>query len=344
MTMQKIQKLEALLDRFGYETEFKLGFAFYLGGASLVGMPGQPIESILAARRQLAEFDINEEYEELLGPLRDYGIQRLLEELVWRTEADIQPRQVMLPNLSEPISEFFFKNHKLLGDDDARISTMADASGALQRVFEGIGEELRDNDYDLLRAYKAGMCFFNVKAQVDTKATQQITRLVSSMLPPIAKGIELFARQTNYDFDTFTDIQVPLLHFIQPLDEEFARLVWAYQSWVFYRDGAELSEVPSLELGDFMLTCREAAFRFLEQHYQAVYHVAKKGVHDEMFPVLGPNQDERRAILEGIHAAWGYPLLDTKSDLLTTKALIVFAYFCAMCETMIQAQASNRAN
>lgn len=68
--MQKINKLEALLDRFGYETEFKLGFAFYLGGASLVGLPGQPIEGILTARRQLAAFDINEEYEELLGPLR----------------------------------------------------------------------------------------------------------------------------------------------------------------------------------------------------------------------------------------------------------------------------------
>lgn len=67
--MQKINKLEALLDRFDYETEFKLGFAFYLGGASLVGLPGQPVEGILTARRQLADFDIIEEYEELLDPL-----------------------------------------------------------------------------------------------------------------------------------------------------------------------------------------------------------------------------------------------------------------------------------
>lgn len=342
--MQKINKLEALLDRFGYETEFKLGFAFYLGGASLVGLPGQPIEGILTARRQLADFDINEEYEELLGPLRDYGIQCLLEEFVWRTEADIQPRQVMLPNMSEPVSEYTFKNHKLLGEDDARISTMADSSSALQRIFEGIGEELFENGYDLLRSYKAGMCFFNVKAQVDTQATQQMTLLVSSMLPPIPNAIELFARQTNYSFDNFTDIQVPLLHFIQPVDEEFGRMVWAYQSWVFYKDGVELSEVPSLDPAEFMLTCREAAFRFLEQHHQAVYLVAQKGVHHEMFPILDPNQDERRAIFEGVHAAWGYPLFDTKSDLLTSKALFVFAYFCAMCETMLQLHLGHRSN
>ena len=342
--MQKINKLEALLDRFGYETEFKLGFAFYLGGALLVGLPGQLVEGILAARRQLAEFDINEEYEELLGPLRDYGIQCLLEEFVWRTEADIQPRQVMLPNMSEPVSEFTFKNHKLLGKDDACISTMADTSLALQRVFEGIGAELLENGYDVLRAYKAGMCFFNVKAQVDTRATQQMILLVSSMLPPIPSAIQLFARQADYSFDNFTDIQVPLLHFIQVLDEEFGRMVWAYQSWVFYKDGVELREVPSLDLPEFMLTCREAAFQFLEQHQHAVYLVAQKGVHHEMFPILDLNQDERRAIFEGIQAAWGYPLVDTKSDLLTSKALFVFAYFCAMCETMLRLYLGHKSN
>lgn len=250
----------------------------------------------------------------------------------------------MLPNMSEPVSEFTFKNHKLLGEDDALISTMADSSSALQRIFEGIGEELLENGYDVLRAYKAGICFFNVKAQVDTRATQQITLLVSSMLPPIPRAIELFARQTNYSFDNFTEIQVPLLHFIQSLDEEFGRIVWAYQSWVFYNDGVELSEVPSLDLAEFMLTCRKAAFRFLEQHHQAVHPVAQKDVHREMFPILDPSQDERRAIFEGIHAAWGYPLFDSKSDLLTSKALVVFAYFCAMCETMLQLHIGHRSN
>lgn len=342
MTMEKIQKLEALLDRFGYETNFKLGFGFYLGGASLVGLSGQPIESILAARRQLAEFDISEEYQDLLGPLRDYGIQRLLEEFVWRTEADIQPRQVYLPDLPDPVSEFTFKNHNLLGDDDLRIRTMADSSGALQRIFERIGEELHENGYELLRSYKAGMCFFNLKAQFDTQAIQKITRLLSLMLPPIPKAIELFARQPNYSFNDYTDIQVALLHFIQSLDEDFARLVWAFQSWVFYKDGIELSEVPELELGDFMVKCRDSAFRFLETNHGHIYLASQKGIHYQMFPALDPRYDERQAVIECVHAAWGYPLLDTQADLLTTKALLVFGYFCAMCETMIQAQASGR--
>lgn len=342
--MRKIEKLDLLLDRFGYSAEFKLGFAFYLGGASLLGLRGQSVEDSLTARHQLAVFDINEEYEELLGPLRDYGIQSLFEEFVWRTEADIQPRQVMLPNMSRPVSEFTFKNHNLLGEDDARINTMAGASLALQRIFAGVGEELQVHSYDLLSAFKSGMCFFNIKAQVDTRATQQIISLVSSMLPPTPSALELFARQPNYDFDGFTDIQIPLLHFIQPLDEEFARMVWAYQSWVFYKDGVELSDVPSLELGDFMLSCREAAYRFLEQHHQAVYLTSQKGVHHRMFPVLDPTQDERRAIIEGVHAAWGYPLLDNKSDLLTSKALFVFAYFCAMCETMLQINLQQKTN
>ena len=342
--MQKINKLDRLLDRFGFSNDFKRGFAFYLGGALLVGLRDQTMNDILKAQRQLAIFDINEEYEELLGRLRDGIIQRHFEEFVWRTGADIQPRQIMLPNMSRPVSEFSFKNYNLIGQDDECVHSMADASTTLRRLFEGVGNEMRQSGYDLLRSYKAGMCFFRIKAQVDTGATQQIIRLVSSMFPPIPKAIELVARELNYAFDDYTDIQVALLHFIQPLDEEFARLVWAFQSWVFYKDGIELKEVPSLEMGDFMLTCREAALRFLQQNYGPVYLVAQKVVHNAMFPVLNPRHDDRQAIIEGVHAAWGYPLLDTKSDLLTTKALFVYAYFCSMCETTIQAQWSGRMN
>ena len=66
----------------------------------MVDLRDQTMNDILAAQRQLAIFDINEEYEELLGTLRDGIIQRRFEEFAWRTGADIQPRQVMLSNMS----------------------------------------------------------------------------------------------------------------------------------------------------------------------------------------------------------------------------------------------------
>ena len=39
----------------------------------------EELESIRIAQNQIAQFDINEEYEELLGPLRDLYIQDFFE-------------------------------------------------------------------------------------------------------------------------------------------------------------------------------------------------------------------------------------------------------------------------
>lgn len=342
--MEKIDKLERLFDRFGYGESYKLGFAFYLGGALLVGLKRQSMAEILECQRQLAVFDINAEYEALLGPLRDQVIQDFFEEMVWRANADIQPREFRNSMLTVPLTEFRFENKGLLRDDDQRVETMGDYDAATCRLFEGVGKILADAGFDLLRAYKSGMCFFNLKAQVDPNATQKITRLISSAFAPIPKAIELFARNLNYSFDEYTNTQVALLHFIQHLDEEFGRLLWAYQSWVFYRNGELLAGVAELELPDFMLKCRGDAFGFLEKHMEAVYLISKKGVHHDMLPALDPRYDERDAILDVISSIWGYPKLDTPSDTMTSKAIAIFAYFCSMCETMRFAQLKHPKN
>ena len=75
----KIEHIENLLDRFGYSQNSKCGFLFFIGGSMLTVNSKEELESIRIAQNQIAQFDINEEYEELLGSLRDLYIQDFFE-------------------------------------------------------------------------------------------------------------------------------------------------------------------------------------------------------------------------------------------------------------------------
>ena len=54
------------------------------------------------------------------------------------------------------------------------------------------------------------------------------------------------------------------------------------------------------------------------------------------FPELSNDYDERELMLEVIEKRLGYGANEEhKRDVLTLKALIIFAYFCSLCETVL---------
>jgi len=79
----KLKYIDNYLERFGYSQTFKHGFLFFIGGSILIANEGQDLAELQRAQHQLSKFDINEEWEELLGPLKDFYIQSLFEELIW---------------------------------------------------------------------------------------------------------------------------------------------------------------------------------------------------------------------------------------------------------------------
>ena len=135
----KLEYINELLERFGYNEDFKRGFMFFVGGAMLQLRKNQSIEELQLSQNQLAVVDINAEYEELFGPLRDLYIQSYFEEFVWRMDAEIEVRQTKVPTTNLTVSEFKFRNQKLLGDDDRKITKLFEVSDSLNAVFEGIG-------------------------------------------------------------------------------------------------------------------------------------------------------------------------------------------------------------
>ena len=91
---------------------------------------------------------------------------------------EIETRKVTVPGTDITVSEFTFENNRMLKNDGSKIETLFDSESCLNAVFEGVGGELLSQNYDLTQSYKAGMCFFNLKMQVDTQCTIQIIQMV----------------------------------------------------------------------------------------------------------------------------------------------------------------------
>jgi len=61
--ISKIEHLENLLNQFGYDQNSKCGFLFFIGGSMLTMSSENEMEDLRTAQNQLAQFDINKEYE-----------------------------------------------------------------------------------------------------------------------------------------------------------------------------------------------------------------------------------------------------------------------------------------
>lgn len=332
---EKLSYIVALLDRFKYNKEIQLGFLFFLGGSMLVTQPSQPVENLLECQAQIAKFDINDEYEALLGPLRDIIMLRHLEEFAWRSDIDIETRAIKIPNVDAEIRAYNFKNYGLLFSDDRKITTMFESAKSLRTMFEAIGHQLNENSFTAKMSYKAGMCFFNLNAQSDLKATVNLTSEISKLFDPVLNGIETIAKSTTSRCDVYTDIQFALYFFINVYEFDFSQVLWFYQSWIFYSNGEEIPGVASSDHLEFLTQCRVKAFAFFQAKSEAVLQCAKMDIHFDVFPPFREDVDDGAAIAQTVGAVWGDGEIDSYVDMITTRALIILGYFSSICEASL---------
>ena len=331
----KIERIDNLLSQFGYSQSSKCGFMFYIGGSMLIAYSEDEVDNLWTAQHQLPLFDINEEIDELLGPLKDLYMQGFFEELIWRLDVAIEPRKVTVPGTDITTSEFTFKNRQMLKNDDSKIKNLFDAESCLNAVFEGVGSELLSQDYDLTQSYKAGICFFNVKSQVDTKCTNEIINLISQVLTPTLSSVETIARVPTVILDGYTNIQLALHSLIYGLDEEFSRTLWAFQSYVLFNKKQEEIHVFAFSMEEFIKLCSLRAAEFYNVNREAMVRIAKKQVHMTMFPSLQNGIDERSSLKEAMQNKFGVPEKNTSHSDINLKAATILSYFSVICETTL---------
>jgi hypothetical protein len=309
---------------------------FFLGGSVLVPVTESDVQKLQVAREQIASFDVNEEYENILGPLRDIYIQSFFEEFIWRLDAKLEPRITSIPDTDITVSEFNFKNYKRLSETDSKITKYFDTEHFLNRMMEEIGKELTTNDYDLRDSFKAGVCFFNLKAQVDPKCATEILRVINGSLPPIVDFITMVGRTPKEVFDGYLDIQIPLHVSIRNHSQDFCEILWGFQSFIFFKDQKEIVGISDLSIEDFKEHCRNTTLQYLSvAKREPLIKIAEKMEHLTMFPSIQLGADERKPFVKAFSDAFGEIKTEGYHGDAHVKCLLIYSFFNVICETVL---------
>ena len=332
----EFQKIPELLRRYEYEDDSILGFCYFLGLCAQAGKTGEKEPEIFERLKRLPDVDINGEYEALLGPLRTAIMDNTFDELVWRFNGEFESRKIELEQPHKPIYVYNFKNNGMIFDDDRKVQILKDAEDIFTRAMTVMGEDLQSNDYTFVQAFKAGRCSANLRAQSDQMTTYLAGSMFDDYLPLIFSAANRFTIDRQLNWSEHLDIQVPLQRFIGGLKYELGSTIWSYQSYVFFKDGAVRNGISDLSVDEFMAHCRTCALEFYSTRPDICVEVARERNHWSGFPEFSNDYDERELMLEVIEKRLGYGANEErKRDALTLKALIIFAYFCSLCETVL---------
>ena len=331
----KLNLINSFLDRFGYSNFIKHGFVFFIGGLMMIRKQNQDIKELQLLQNELCQFDINAEFEKILGPLRDFHIQSFFEEYIWRSEFSIETRKINVPNSKVTVSEYNFKNYKMLRNDETKIKKLFDAEICLNSMFEGIGKELILNEYNLTESYKSGMCFFNLKSQVDPQCTSELIEIIRKTLTPTLGCITLIVKSKETLFEGCSNIQIALACLVCESNYELVDKLWSFQSYVFYNDGNEILGVSDMKIESFIDHCRTRAVFFYNKNAELLNNFAKKQVHWNTFPALEKNFDERPVLMQAIQNSFGVSKNVSLHNDINLKTMIIFSYFHSICETAL---------
>jgi hypothetical protein len=330
-----LTKITNFLERFDYSKEIQLGYIYFLGLTSAVGPTDESAEDFQKRLWRLPTVDINSEFQEILGPLNDIKLHMIYDELVWRMNDEIEVRKVSLPGTTEQISEYNFKNNNIIVEKNEKIQNLYDATLVFSNAMSCFGEEFATHSYDVMMVYKAGVCAANVRSQFDHVTTLKSVQHLRRYLPLIFSAAEQLTFEHNRSWDKHLNLQVPLQVFLGGVPYELGRIIWSFQSHIFFENGAPKTGVQQFQLLDFMTACKQAALEFLEANSDNCKVIAEKQLHWKNFPHFSDSYDEREAVLTVIYDNFGYPKnLETTSEITTLKALIIFGYFCSLCETI----------
>ncbi len=334
-----------LLRRFEYAESTVLGFCYFLGMSALVAKEGETsIDDVQERLAQLPDIEIDAEIESLIGPLDDRELNQLIDELVWRFRGEFEPRSINFSETSDPIFAFEFRNHGRIFSDDRKVENLGSAEEIFSKAMYLLGRQFLEKDYDPAKCFKSGLCSTNLRATIDIKTTHASLAYLEKFLPLIFGAARGITRKPFFDWGQHLDVQVPLQVFLHGVNPELGEMIWAYQSRVFYKDKKLKQGINELNVLDFMKVCKETLIGFFSEHPHQCIGLALQRYHWSAFPPLINGSDERRLILEVLQHTLGYNNSELRSYSYqsTLKALLLFGYYCSLCETILLENGETR--
>jgi hypothetical protein len=290
------------------------------------------IDELFKTLNFVVPVDRTKNIDEVVGHIYD-GYDREISEFCYRSGAELEFREIKIPDVEKSFYVVDLRNHGLFDVDIMSIEKLADAFNLCDAFILAGGQSTARRQASLVEAFSCGVMQTQLNARIDVGGSRQIAQLLRSYLP--LTYAQYFSTLRSNGIEYFLGLergQVPLLSLMQPMDLEYARQMWAFQSRLFYRDQKPLDGVDDWSIREWHSWVIHNAQKFDSDYPRGLVSFSQSQIDLIDVPLWPADVEMFETCDTYIEDAWGYSAssIDGGMEVFEYKALMVHLVYASL--------------
>jgi hypothetical protein len=295
----------------------------------------EKIDELFSNLQKILPIDRSKNIDEVVGHLYD-GYDRQLNEFCFRSGTEFNFREIKVPKVEKSFYIVNLQNEGLLDQSITSVKKLSDSTKLFDSLLCALGKSSENRNATLIEAFCCGIFQMQLHAQSDVNGAMQIAELIKAMIPPFFSRcfIAVYSGQVDY-FVGLVAGQISLLSLMQPMEHNYAKQMWGFQSSIFFKDSQSISGIDDLTNREWYELVIEKAIEFDKKYPTELLPLSSSNVELSNLPTWS-NAIRSFEICDAyIEEVWGYssdkPLSSFES--LEYKALLLHLIYSTLTST-----------
>ena len=320
------------LIQIGFDRTRIYGLFVMIGLNAAAPNTQEKLEEIFSHLQRLLPIDRSKNLDEIVGHIYG-GYDREIAEFCFRSGIDFNFREIKIPNVEKSIYIVNPKNEGLLTPSVHFVEKLSDSTKLYDSFMFELGKRAVENEATLLEAFQCGIFQIQLFALSDIQGAMQIAKVIRSLMPPFLSQCfnAVNTAQTDYFIGLQTE-QIALLSLMQPMEQSYARLMWAFQSSLFFRNGKSIADVDKLSHRKWFEWVLQNAIEFEEKYSSQILPLSSSNITLSDVPTWSQTVRVFETCDTYIVQVWGLAenMLESKFESLEYRALLVHLVYSSL--------------
>jgi hypothetical protein len=286
-------------------------FGFFVMVGLYAGSPNtqEKIEQLFSRLSLVLPTDRSQNIDEAVGHLYR-GYDKVLNEFCYRSGLISQYfgfREIKMPPVDKVFYIAYLQDEGVLETDVTTCDKLSNATELYDAFILALGKTTTATNANLIEAFTCGMFQIQLHGASDVHGAMRISEAISTLMPPLLGRCfqSVISGQTQY-FLGLESGQLALLSSMQSMSEDYVRKMWAFQSYLFFRDGQPIngvSELTEYEWHDWVI---KNAIGFSDLYPKELTPFSASGIKLDDLPTWNYSVRSFEVCDDYINVVWGY--------------------------------------
>lgn len=264
------------------------------------------------------------------------GYERVLEEWLARSGYQVQFRDIVLEDLTDPMHVLKPNIHDVIDTTTAEINDLASAANLWDGFLEALGAPTSGANRTIKESFLCGVFQMLLIRQSDVSASQQLGAYLEAR-PPLVLGQCL--KSINYNrlsFFNSAELEQIALVGLMSADQDYSQQFWGFQSWLLFEDGDRIAAPVSWDPERWHQWVMDQCTELSTQYKGALLPFSRSGHQLEGVPQW-PGEISRFEVCDQyIGSVWGYSgnSIVKLRDILEYKALVAHVVYSSLTRSL----------